>query len=242
MMHLGNVGRILEKRVKHSATSRVLHASLVFSQHSPRALSHHKRTRLVFYFLRKSEIDNKKITCGLFLDFSKAFDTVDYEILLAKLYKYGIRGTPLTWFSNYLNNRQQYVKIGNTESDYLTMTCGVPQGSTLGPLLFILYINDMPNCSNKLSFRIFADDSNVFYSSTSIDDVERVMNEELNHIFQYCDANKLSVNINKTNFMVITSNKRRVREIQLIRNIKQKNHIKYLGIYIDKNLSWEPCE
>ena len=187
----------------------------------------------------KSEIDNKKITCGLFLDFSKAFDTVDYEILLAKLYKYGIRGTPLTWFSNYLNNRQQYVKIGNTESDYLTMTCGVPQGSTLGPLLFILYINDMPNCSNKLSFRIFADDSNVFYSSTSIDDVERVMNEELNHIFQYCDANKLSVNINKTNFMVITSNKRRVREIQLIRNIKQKNHIKYLGIYIDKNLSWD---
>ena len=97
----------------------------------------------------------------------------------------------------------------------------------------------MPNCSNKLSFRIFADDSNVFYSSTSIDDVERVMNEELNHIFQYCDANKLSVNINKTNFMVITSNKRRVREIQLIRNIKQKNHIKYLGIYIDKNLSWD---
>lgn len=64
----------------------------------------------------KSAIDNKKITCGLFLDFSKAFDTVDHEILLAKLYKYGIRGTPLTWFSNYLNNRQQYVKIGNTES------------------------------------------------------------------------------------------------------------------------------
>ena len=103
------------------------------------------------------------------------------------------------------------------------MTCGVPQGSTLGSLLFILYINDMPNCSNKLSFRIFADDSNVFYSSTSIDDVERVMNEELNHILRYCDANKLSVNINKTNFMVITSSKRREREIQLIRNIQQRN-------------------
>ncbi len=93
----------------------------------------------------------------------------------------------------------------------------------------------MPNCSNKLSFRIFADDSNVFYSSTSIDDVERVMNEELlNRIFRYCDADKLSVNINKTNFMVITSSKRREREIQLIRNIKQKNYIKYLGIYMIK--------
>ena len=161
-------------------------------------------------------------------------------VLLAKRCKYGIRGTPLTWFSNYLVNRQQYyVKTGNTESDYLTMTCVVPQGSTLGPLLIILYINDMLNCSNKLLFRIFADDSNVFYSSTSIDDVENMMNEELNHIFRYCDANKLSISIKKTNFMMITSSKRRVREIQLIRNIKHRNHIKYLDIYIDKNLSWE---
>ncbi len=81
--------------------------------------------------LKSAKIDDKIITCGLFLDFSKAFDTVDHKILLAKLFKYGIRATPLTWFSNYLSNRQQYVKIGNTESDYLTMTCGVLQGSTL---------------------------------------------------------------------------------------------------------------
>ena len=106
----------------------------------------------------------------MFLDFSKAFDTVDHEILLAKLYKYGIRGTPLRWFNNNLNNRQQYVKIGNIESEYLTTSRGVPQGSTLGPLLFVLYINDMPNCSNKVSFQIFADDTNVFYSSTIIDE------------------------------------------------------------------------
>ena len=118
------------------------------------------------------------------------------------------------------------------------MSCGVPQGSTLGPLLFISYINDMPNCSNKVSFRIFADDTNVFYSSTS-DDVGKVMNEELNYIFRYCDANKLSININKTKFMVITSSKKRVRKIKLIRNIEQKNCIKYLGVYIDNNISWD---
>ena len=80
----------------------------------------------------KISIDNKEITCGLFLDFSKAFDTVNHQILLSKLYKYGIQ---LAWFSDYLTNRYQYVKIGNVESDLLKITCGIPQGSTLGPLL-----------------------------------------------------------------------------------------------------------
>ena len=83
------------------------------------------------------------------------------------------------------------LEIGNTESDLLTLTCGLPQGSTPGPLLFILYINDMRNCSKKLSFRIFADYTNVFYSSNSIDDIEKVMNEELvQNILQYCNVNK----------------------------------------------------
>ena len=116
----------------------------------------------------KTAIDNREITCGLFLDFSKAFDTVNHEILLSKLYKYGIRGTPLEWFKDYLTNRQQYVRIGNIDSDKLNITCGVPQGSALGPVLFLLYINDMPNCAKKFSFRVFADDTNVFYSVLKI--------------------------------------------------------------------------
>ena len=110
----------------------------------------------------KKAMDKKLVTCGLFLDFSKAFDTVNHNILLSKLYHYGIRGTPFKWFENYLSNRTQFVKIGNTKSNCETITCGIPQGSTLGPLLFLLYINDLPNCSNKLSFRIFADDTNMF--------------------------------------------------------------------------------
>ena len=136
----------------------------------------------------KTAIDKKEITCGLFLDFSKAFDTVNFEILLSKLDKYGVRGIQHDWFKSYLTNRKQYVRIGKSDSDMLTMTCGVFQGSTLGlgPLLFLIYINDMPNCSNKLQFRIFAGDTNVFYSNSFIDEVESVMNIEIEKLFRYC--------------------------------------------------------
>ena len=115
-----------------------------------------------------SAIDNKQITCGLFLDFSKAFDTVNHNILLSKLYTYGIRGTPFKWFQSYLCNRTQFVKIDEIESSMETITCGVPQGSTLGPLLFLLYINDLPNSSEKLAFRIFADETNIFFTGIVI--------------------------------------------------------------------------
>ena len=85
-------------------------------------------------------MDKKLVTCGLFLDFSKAFDTINHDILLSKLYRYGIRGNPLRWFENYLYNRNQVVKIGDTISSSQTIICGIPQGSTLSPLLFLLKV------------------------------------------------------------------------------------------------------
>ena len=113
----------------------------------------------------KSAVDDQKITCGIFLDFSKAFNTINHHILLEKLYNYGITGLPHAWFLSYITNRKQNVKVGNTESSLKTITCGVPQGSTLGPLLFLLHINDLQRSSKKLTFRFFADDTNMFYSS-----------------------------------------------------------------------------
>ena len=170
------------------------------------------------------------------MDFSKNFDTVNFEIL-SKLDKYGVHGIQHDWFKSYLTNRKQYVRIGKSDSNMLTMTCGVSQASTLGPLPFLIYINDMPNCSNKLQFQIFADDTNIIYSSTSIDEDESVMNIEIEKLFCYFAIDKLSVNL-KTNFMLITNSNKNVGDIQ-IKNNEKRDFIKYLGVYIDKNLNWD---
>ena len=112
----------------------------------------------------KMKIDsNEAIICSIFLDLSKTFDTVNHQILLQKLYRYGIRGVPLQWFKSYLESRTQYVEVKNVKSN-LSIQCVVPQGSNLGPLRFLIYIKDMPKCLEKANIRIFADDSTLFYS------------------------------------------------------------------------------
>ena len=118
-----------------------------------------------------------------------------------------------------------------------TITCGVPQGSTLRPLLFLLYINDLPNSSEKLSFRIFADDTNIFFTSSNPNQVDFTMNEEIELVLKYCAINKLSVNFKKASYMLITSSKKKIHVN--IHNIDCKSYIKYLGIYLDKHLQYE---
>ena len=109
----------------------------------------------------KQSIDNGKFGCGIFIDLQKAFDTVNHKILLGKLEHYGIRGTTLNWFHSYLTGRQQYVIVNGHISDSLTINCGIPQGSVLGPLLFPIYMNDLPNVSKVLRFYLFADDTSI---------------------------------------------------------------------------------
>ena len=147
-------------------------------------------------------IENKTFACGIFLDLQKAFDTVDHSILLKKLEYYGIRGLPLQWFSSYLKNRKQFVSIGNDASNQKPITCGVPQGSVLGPLLFLIYINDFSNSATSLDFHLFADDSNLFYSHQNLQVLERNVNEQLSKVHEWLCANKLSLNIEKSNFVL----------------------------------------
>ena len=191
----------------------------------------------------QNAIENGLYSCGIFLDFSKAFDTVNHDILLKKLNHYGIRGIANKWFVSYLTNRRQHVSIGNTKTDDLIVSNGVPQGSVLGPLLFLLYINDFHLCSNFFDFHIFADDTNLFCSHKSLITLEALINENITHVSSWLIANKLSLNIDKTNYIIFHPPQKvtnyRMRLFITNKVIKQENCIKYLGIYIDSNLNWK---
>ena len=126
--------------------------------------------------------DKKMVTAGVFIDLKKAFDTVNHDILLKKLHHYGIRGIARKWIGDYLSHREQYVKYNNAESARKTIKCGVLQGSILAPILFLLYINDLSNISKKLKFILFADDTNVLYSDTTVEKVVGIINSELKYL------------------------------------------------------------
>jgi len=186
-------------------------------------------------------LDEKLFTIGVFIDLSKAFDTVNHQILLSKLTHYGIRGVTLNWFSSYLHNRYQYVAIKDAISSKQQVMCGVPQGSILGPLLFLIYINDIASSSSLLQFVLFADDTNLFYCNKSIEVLEETVNKELDLLSTWFRANKLSLNVDKTNFILFKSRNKQYPEISVYidgRSIKQVSQVKFLGVYLDELLNW----
>ncbi len=191
----------------------------------------------------KESIDKGNYGCGIFIDLKKAFDTVNHKILLTKLEHYGIRDNLLKWFETYLTDRKQYVFYNGVSSELLSMSCGVPQGSVLGPLLFLLYINDLPNISDKLDFFLFADDTNIYYESDNLLNLEKIVNGELKKLSQWLNVNRLALNVSKTNFVIFRSIKKPLpHNVVLIMNrkaIEQKDNVKYLGVLVDQHLLWK---
>ena len=191
----------------------------------------------------RCSVDNKEFGCGIFIDLKKAFDTVNHSILLLKLHHYGVRGKAYEWFQSNLSNRKQFVCVNGHESDSLTLTCGVPQGSVLGPLLFLLYINDLPNASSLLTFHLFADDTNIYYSCKNLDDLESKLNHELKIVAEWMKSNRLALSILKTNFILFHSKKLKPSKLLNLKidgvNIKQVFTVKYLGVTFDSNLTWK---
>ena len=187
-------------------------------------------------------IDEGKYTIGIFLDLSKAFDTINHQILINKLEHYGIRGTCQKWFKNYLSNRKQIVKYNQTKSEEMTIKSGVPQGSILGPLLFLLYINDIQNCSKLISIILFADDTTISYSHKCLKTLNKTIQLELDKISNWLNVNKLSINISKTKFIVFRSSKKNQNYDTTIllnnENIEQAKTTTFLGVIIDEHLTW----
>ena len=184
-------------------------------------------------------LDNRETVLGIYFDLQKAFDTVNHDILLYKLHNYGVRGVVYDWFKNYLTDRYQYTTVNKTNSPTAKVTCGVPQGSVLGPLLFLVYVNDIASSVPNNKLRIFADDTNLFIAGDNTDSVTQVADIALDALYKWFVANKLSVNLDKTCFMVFPDSK--TDDVRLTLNgiqIKKVTSCRYLGVIIDNKLSW----
>ena len=194
------------------------------------------------------QMDQDRIPLNIYIDLSKAFDTIDHDILLHKLQYYGLRANSYKLIANYLTNRQQYVDFQNKNSSLLPISTGVPQGSILGPLLFIIYINDIANASQVFNFISYADDTTLFIS-LNYDNANNstpnamILNNEIDKVSQWLALNKLSLNISKTKAMIFHTSKKRVNppELKICNtDIQYIDNFLLLGIMIDKNLNWTP--
>ena len=181
-------------------------------------------------------------TAGVFADLKKAFNTADHNIVLEKLDYYGIRGAPKDWFYSYLDNQKQYDALNGSNSSIKPILTGVPQGSVLGPLLFLIYINDLCKCVKYSETYHFADDTNMLLSHSSLETLAKRMNSDLKNLSQWLKANKLSLNVTKTELIIFhSSSKKTDPSLKIIldgKRLIQTDTVKYLGVLLDDCLLW----
>ena len=190
-----------------------------------------------------NNLDQSFTVISIFLDFSKAFDCLDHNLLLTKLYHLGIRGLPYRWFESYLSGRKQFVSVNDKISNIASITHGVPQGSILGPLLFLIFINDFPNVNPFFKFSLFADDSTLTCKFNTSNEViiKNQLETELKIVYGWLKINKIKINYEKSKFIIFSYGKKyNLSKIQFGNDsICSTENTKFLGIIIDKNLNFK---
>ena len=249
------ISKVFEKIVFKQLYDYFLIKNLIYnSQYGFRILHSTELAALELTDRVSQNLDNGELPLAIYLDLSKAFDTLDHEILLSKLKYYGIDGIALNWFSSYLKNRSQYVHFDGTNSSLGSISTGVPQGSILGPLLFLIYMNDIAEATDNFHSVLYADDTtlteplssfNLVIDSNKIDKkvMESNINKELDNIYKWLCVNKLSLNIPKTKFMIFHHRQKNIENI--IPSLFINNHpiekvadFNFLGITVDEHLNW----
>ena len=252
---LPTVSKIFEKVVYKQLYDYFSENNLIYkSQYGFRHLHSTELAALELSDRLSNNLDDGEIPIAIFLDLSKAFDTLDHGILLSKLKHYGLNESALRWFSSYLTDRHQYIHFDGTDSDMSSISTGVPQGSVLGPLLFLIYMNDVSEASDKFHSILFADDTTLtdplctFDLSTSNNKYDKKklsdsINLELQKIYEWLSVNKLSLNVAKTKFMLFHYRQRNIDDIipDLAINghiIERVHEFNFLGIIFDEHLDW----
>jgi hypothetical protein len=231
--------KIIVERLNHYINSNNLHFDnqFGFRKNHSTYMAVHSLTNTI-----SAALDHNELAVALFIDLSKAFDTIDHGLLFRKLCRYGIRGIPLKLIESYLNERYQCVLYNNCYSNYLKITCGVPQGSILGPLLFLLYVNDVNSCSSVLKFIMFADDTTIIITGKSWPEICSTLNRELMLLFNWFCINRLSLNVQKTNCMAFGNKFSSSPTLNIKiddKIVTQVTSTKFLGVEIDNKLSWK---
>ena len=192
-------------------------------------------------------LNDKKKVMSVFLDMSKAFDCVDHDILLEKMNVYGVCGKSLSWFKSYLGGRYQKVMVNGVLSENIrAIECGVPQGSILGPLLYLIYINDINESLHYSDSILYADDTTLIICGETYEDLYRHINEDLVTLNEWLSLNKLTLNLKKTKYMAYTLSNRAPQTFDNLKimlggiEIERVPEFKFLGIYIDEHLTWKP--